>query len=275
MDLELLSGNEEYQKFFLDLKTRIQTAQTRAALAVNRELVLLYWQMGRDLDAKQDQYGWGDKVFDRIASDLQSVFPGIQGFSSRNLYRMRAFYRAYPNESEFVTQPASQIPWFHNVEIFQKIKDAETRLWYAQQTIEHGWSRNVLVHQIESRLYERQGKAITNFERALPSPQSDLAQQLLKDPYTFDFLTLHDSAVERDLERGLLDHIRDFLLELGQGFAFVGSQVHFVVSDEDYYVDLLFYHVKLHCYVVIDLKMGKLQPGFTGKMNFYLATVDH
>ena len=275
MDLDLSGNNDEYHDFVLNLKVRIQSAQTRAALAVNHELVLLYWNLGRELSEKMRLHGWGEKVIDRLAADLKTAFPAIAGFSRRNLYRMRAFYQAYPNESEFVTQAASQIPWFHNVEIFQKLKDNEARLWYAAKTVEHGWSRAVLVHQIESRLHERQGQAISNFERVLPSPQSDLAQQLLKDPYVFDFLTLHDKAVERDLERGLLDHIRDFLLELGAGFAFVGSQVHFAVSDEDYYVDLLFYHTKLHCYVVVDLKMGKFQPEYAGKMNFYLAAVDH
>lgn len=272
---ELVFPPSEYAVFLTDLKDRIRTAQTRAALAVNRELVLLYWNIGRDITEKQEQHNWGDKILDRLAADLKTSFPGMQGFSRRSLYRMRALYLAYKDTPEFVSQVATQIPWFHNVVIIESVQDKRVREFYIRKTVEHGWSRNVLVHQIESKLHERQGKAITNFERALPSPQSDLAQELLKDPYNFDFLTLQEEAVERDLEKGLLLHLRDFLLELGTGFAFVGSQVPLTVSDEDYFLDLLFYHIKLHCYVIVDLKMGKFKPEFAGKMNFYLAAVDH
>ena len=186
---------------------------------------------------------------------------------------MRAFAEAYPDE-QIVQQLAGQIPWFHNCTLLDKVKNPTERVWYIQQTIEYGWSRNVLVHQIESGLYRRQGKATTNFDRTLPKPQSELAQQLLKDPYNFDFLSLGKDALERDLEQALIDHIRDFLLELGVGFAFVGSQYHFEVGGQDFYIDLLFYHLRLRCYVVVDLKMSDFQPEFSGKMNFYLSATD-
>lgn len=264
---------EGYEEFLRELKSRIRTAQVRAALAVNRELVLLYWQIGRDITGRQEQHGWGAKVIDRLADDLKSAFPGVSGFSRTNLLYMRALAKAYPDEA-FVQQVVGQIPWGHHVRILDKVKSPIEREWYIRQTMENGWSRAVLEAQIETRLFHRQGKAVTNFERALPSSQSDLAQQLLKDPYNFDFLTLGPDAAERDLERGLLEHIRKFLLELGSGFAFLGSQYHLEVGGEDFYIDLLFYHVRLHCYVVIDLKMGRFQPEFAGKMNFYLAVVD-
>lgn len=262
-----------YDQFFAELKERIRTAQVKAALAVNRELVLLYWGIGRDILQRQLEQGWGAKVIDRLSHDLRNAFPTMKGFSSRNLKYMRALAEAYPDE-EFVQQVAAQIPWFHNCVILDKINHFAEREWYIRKTIEQGWSRNVMVHQIESGLYQRQGKSQTNFTRTLPAPQSELAQQFLKDPYNFDFLTLGDQAHERDLERGLLGHIRSFLLELGVGFAFVGSQYHLEVGGQDFYIDLLFYHLKLRCYVVIDLKMTEFQPEFAGKMNFYLSAAD-
>jgi len=262
-----------YDQFLDDLKARIRSAQIRAALAVNRELVLLYWSMGRDILARQQEQGWGAKVVERLASDLRRAFPEMKGFSRTNLLYMRAFAEAWPDE-EFVQQVAGQLPWFHQCTLLDKVKDRDQRLWYIQAAQEFGWSRNVLVHQIETRLFERQGKAVTNFARTLPAPQSDLAQQILKDPYNFDFLTLGQDAEERALERGLLEHIRRFLMELGAGFAFVGSQYLLNVGGEEFYLDLLFYHLKLRCFVVIDLKMGKFLPEYAGKMNFYLAAVD-
>lgn len=264
---------EGYDDFLRELKERIRGAQVKAALAVNRELVTLYWKVGRDILDEQRQRGWGAKVIDRLAADLRLAFPEMKGFSPRNLKYMRALAEAYPDE-QFVQQVVAQIPWGHNVRILDAVSDRAEREWYIHQTVDHGWSRNVLVHQIESGLYHRQGKAITNFERTLPSPQSELARQLLKDPYTFDFLALGENAHERDLERGLLEHVRQFLLELGVGFAFVGSQYHLEVGGQDFYLDLLFYHLRLRCYVVIDLKIGEFQPEFAGKMNFYLSAVD-
>lgn len=270
---ERASIAEGYDDFLHDLKERIRNAQVRAVLAVNRELVLLYWQIGRDILTRQQQQGWGAKVIERLSTDLRSSFPEMKGFSRTNLLYMRAFAEAYPDE-QIVQQLAGQIPWFHNCTLLDKVKNPTERVWYIQQTIEYGWSRNVLVHQIESGLYRCQGKATTNFDRTLPKPQSELAQQLLKDPYNFDFLSLGKDALERDLEQALIDHIRDFLLELGVGFAFVGSQYHLEVGGQDFYIDLLFYHLRLRCYVVVDLKMSDFQPEFSGKMNFYLSATD-
>jgi predicted nuclease of restriction endonuclease-like (RecB) superfamily len=264
---------DNYEQFLTDLKTRIRTAQVRSAIAVNRELVQLYWTIGRDILTRQTREGWGAKVIDRLAQDLRQEFPDMQGWSRTNLLYMRAFAEAYPDPT-IVQQVVGQIPWGHNVRLLDRVKAPAERLWYAQQTITQGWSRNVLIHQIESGLYQRQGDAITNFEQILPAAQSDLAQQLIKDPYNFDFLTLGDERSERQLERALIDHIRDFLLELGVGFAFLGSQYPISVGDKDYRLDLLFYHVQLHCYVVIDLKLGEFEPEFSGKMNFYVTAVD-
>src|ERR1017187_5408814 len=218
---------DTYAQFLADLKSRIQAAQLHASLAVNRELVLLYWQIGRDILDRQERESWGAKVIDRLASDLKRAFPDMKGFSPRNLKYMRAFAEAWPDEA-FVQAVLAQITWYHNLAILEKLAAAEDRIWYAKATIQHGWSRNVLVHQIEAGRRHRQGKAVANFDRTLPSPQSDLAQDITKDPYNFDFLTLGDDAHERDLERGLLDHLRQFLLELGVGFAFVGSQYRLV-----------------------------------------------
>ena len=262
-----------YEKFLGELKERIRTAQLRASVSVNRELVLLYWQIGRDILARQKEHGWGAKVIDRLAGDLRREFPGMEGFSPRNLKYMRAFAQAWPDES-IVQEALAQITWYHNLTLIEKVKGREERLWYARETIENGWSRNVLVHWIESDLYERQGKASTNFERSLPRLQSDLARELLKDPYDFQFLATAREAEEREIERGLVAHIREFLLELGAGFAFVGQQFRLEVGGEDFFVDLLFYHLKLRCYVVLELKAGPFKPEYAGKMNFYLSAVD-
>ena len=262
-----------YEDFLTELKTRISSAQLRAAVAVNKELLLLYWQIGRDILNRQQQQGWGAKVINRLAADLQKAFPEMKGFSLRNLKYMRAFGEAYPDE-QLVQQAAALIPWFHNCVLLDKVKDSSEREWYIQQTIQHGWSRNILVHQIESKLYHRQSKATTNFNHTLPQAQSELAQQLLKDPYTFDFLNLGEDFLERDLERALINHIRDFLLDLGVGFGYLGSQYHLEVGGEDFYIDLLFYHARLHCYIVIDLKIEEFKPEYSGKMNFYVSAVD-
>jgi predicted nuclease of restriction endonuclease-like (RecB) superfamily len=256
-----------------ELKTRIHTAQQRAALAVNRELVLLYWQIGRDILARQEQNGWGAKVIERLAQDLRSAFPGIRGFSPRNLKYMRAFAAAWP-EAEFVQQAAAQLPWFHLCTLIDKLKTQDEREWYLAKAIEHGWSRNVLVIQIETRLRERSGQAITNFAERLPAPMSDLARESLKDPYRLDFLGLGAEAQKRAIEDAIVHHITRFLLELGAGFAFVGRQIHLEVGGEDFFIDLLFYHLKLRCFVVIELKAGAFKPEYAGKLNFYLSAVD-
>ncbi|MEM9092973.1 MAG: PDDEXK nuclease domain-containing protein [Cyanobacteria bacterium P01_F01_bin.53] len=265
---------DAYDRFLSDLKILIKTSQVKAALAVNSELILLYWKIGRDILQRQQQEGWGSKVIERLSKDLKRSFPDIKGFSRTNLMYMRALAEAWPDE-QFVHQLGGQIPWKHNCIILDKVKDPNERRWYIHKTIENGWSRNILALQIDTRLYHRQGSAVTNFEKTLPKPQSELAQELIKDPYNFDFLTLGQDALERELERGLLEHIRDFLLELGLGFAFLGSQYPVVVDDIEYRMDLLFYHTRLHCYIVIDLKMKEFAPEFSGKMNFYVSAVDH
>lgn len=299
---------EHFPQLLKEVKDRIQQAQTRALLAVNSELVRLYWDIGRLIDARQQREGWGAAVIPRRASELRNELPEVKGFSERNIKSMLAFYREYPRPCEFVQQPAAQLPaeaslpqsvedsraypkvpqiaaqlsasilwslpWYHHVVLMGKVKDLDARLWYMRQTLANGWSRNVLLSMIQSQAYRRQGQALSNFERLLPSPQSDLAQQLLKDPYVFDFLTLGEPLRERELETNLLKHLERFLLELGQGFAFVGRQVHLEVGENDFYIDLLFYHLKLRSFVVIDLKTGQFKPEYAGKMNFYLGVVD-
>jgi predicted nuclease of restriction endonuclease-like (RecB) superfamily len=262
-----------YAALLTEIKERVRTAQVCAALAVNRELILLYWSIGRDISSRLNSEGWGTKVIDRLAKDLGAEFPGVEGFSPRNLRYMRSFAEAWP-EPEILQQLIAKLPWGHQTRLLDRIKDRPTREWYLKAAIENGWSQNVLVHQISTRLHERQGKALTNFSRALPPEGSDLAEQILKDPYQFDFLTLAASAKERELERGLLNHLRDLLLELGRGFAFIGSQVPLEVDGQPFYIDLLFYHVRLHSYFVIELKVGPFKPEYAGKLNFYLSAVD-
>jgi predicted nuclease of restriction endonuclease-like (RecB) superfamily len=269
------NGLEGYDDFLREIKNRIRSAQTRAVLALSREVVLLYWQIGREIRERQTRHGWGTKVVQRLATDLKTSFPGVEGFGVRNLSYMRSFAEANPDFS--ILQQLLQnspLPWGHHIRILDKVKDAEQRVWYIRAAYEHGWSRAILEHQIETDLYGRQGKALTNFTRTLPASDSDLAQQILKDPYNFDFLTLGADAHERHLERGLLEHIRAFLMEMGTGFSFVGSQYHFEVGGKDYYLDLLFYHLKLRSFVIVDLKMREFIPEYAGKMNFYLSAVD-
>lgn len=240
---------------------------------MNGVVVLLYWQIGRDILARQAQQGWGAKVIERLAQDLRAAFPDMKGFSPRNLKYMRAFAEAWP-DSEFVQQAAAQLPWGHNLVLLDRLPGPETRRWYAAKAIEHNWSRNVLVMQIESRLLERSSKTITNFEASLPKPQSDLARESIKYPYRFDFLGLTDDAQEREIENALTTHVTEFLLELGAGFAFVGRQVLLDVGGDEFFIDLLFYHLKLRCYVVVELKGGKFKPEHLGQLSFYLTAVD-
>ena len=287
-----------YASLLTDIKIRVRAAQLRAAVTVNRELIQLYWDIGRVIVTAQETKGYGKQVVERLASDLQKEFPGMAGFSPQNIWFMRSFYLAWsamsPKLSQAVREskaailsqpvressppappaPISELPWGHNRLLLSKLDKPAIRLWYAHKTVQHGWSRAVLTHYIETQLHKREGKAVTNFKHTLPPAQSDLAEQTLKDPYNFDFLTLRSDAHERDLEQGLLEHIQRFLLELGVGFAFVGRQYHLEVSGQDYYLDLLFYHLRLRCYVVIDLKMKAFEPEFAGKMNFYLSAVD-
>lgn len=266
----LISG---YQDLLRDIKKRVHSSQLKAAVSVNRELIQLYWGIGKTVYQKQQEEGWGSKVIEKLAKDLKIAFPQMKGFSARNLHYMVAFAREYPGHS-IVQQPVAQIPWGHNTLLLDKINDSSLRAWYAEKTIENGWSRNVLMHWIEKGLHKRQGKALTNFDSTLTDPQSDLAHETLKDPYNFDFLTLREKFDEKELENGLIDHIQKFLVELGAGFAYVGRQVNLSVGDQDFYIDLLFYHVKLRCYVVVELKATEFKPEYAGKMNFYLTAVD-
>jgi len=275
-----------YPGLLEDLKTRIRSAQLKAAVSVNRELITLYWQIGQAIVERQRAEGWGKAIIERLARDLRAAFPGVSGFSPQNLWYMRSFYLAWTEEVAKLQQPvgvldgihlpeaAAGIPWGHNLQLFSKLDNPVVRLWYARKCVEHGWSRAVLVHQIESGAYKRQGQALTNFERTLPAPQSDLAREVLKDPYNFGFLTLAEDAKELELQRGLLQHLRDFLIELGVGFAFVGSRYPLIVGGEEYYLDLLFYHLRLRSFIVIELKVDKFEPEHAGKLNFYLSAVD-
>lgn len=293
-----MSTPSSYSGLLADIKTRIQNAQVQAVLAVNAELVQLYWEIGKTLDGRQKEEGWGAGVIPRLAQDLHNEMPEIKGFSERNLKRMLAFYRTYPElghegppvvallgeagdgekvppaVAPFPPALLKAVPWAHHLVLMEKVKDLPTRLWYMRALLEYGWSRNLLLMQLQTEAHLRQGKAASNFALRLPSPQSDLVQQTLKDPYLFDFLTLEEPFHERELETGLVRHLEKFLLELGQGFAFLGRQYPLTMGGQDYYLDLLFYHVRLRCYLVIELKRGAFKPEYAGKMNFYLNVVD-
>ena len=267
-----------YVKFLNNLKEKIRSAKLKAALSINQELIKLYWEIGKDIADRQRSGGWGSKIIERIGKDLQNEFLGVEGFSRRNIFRMRSFYLAYQIVPQTVALleklPIFRIPWGHNAVLLERVKDVKTRLWYAQQAIENGWSRSMLEMWIDSNLYKRQGKAITNFKASLPQPQSDIAEQTIKDPYIFDCLALDKKHREKELEQGLIDHLQRFLLELGEGFAFIGRQYRIEVEGEDYPIDLLFYHVKLRCYFVVELKAAEFDPRDAGQMNFYLSAVD-
>ncbi|KVL64536.1 hypothetical protein WM03_32025 [Burkholderia ubonensis] len=264
---------DDYRSWLTDLKQRVEHARQRAAASANRELVTLYWQIGRDILERQQLQGWGAKVIDQLARDLKDAFPDMRGFSPRNLKYMRALAQAWPAR-EFVQQPAAQLPWFHLCTLLDKVKDPADRDWYAGKSLEHGWSRNVLAMQIDTQAHTRAGSAVTNFDARLPPPQSDLAREALKDPYVFDFLGLTEDAQERDIEQALTRHITRFLLELGAGFAFVGRQYRLEVGGDEFFIDLLFYHLKLRCYVVVELKATPFRPDYAGQLNFYLSAVD-
>lgn len=269
---------DAYPQLIKELKEKVRTAQVRAHLSVNREMIKLYWEIGKTIVEKQKGEKWGTKVIEKIGEDLQKEFPGIEGFSRRNIFRMRAFYVSYQIVPQAVAQledlPIFHIPWGHNAVLIEKLKDTKTRLWYAQKTIQNGWSRSVLETWIDSDLHKREGKAVTNFKQTLPKLQSDLAEQAMRDPYCLDFLMLTDEAKEREIEQGLMDHLQKFLLELGEGFAFIGRQYPICVEGDTYYIDLLFFHTKLRCYVVVELKAKDFDPKDVGQINFYLSAID-
>ena len=274
-EFKLNNIENSYIQTLENIKSAIRTAQIKASLAVNSELVILYWNIGKIILQQQKEQGWGAKVIENISKDLQNSFPNMKGLSYRNLNYMRKFAETY-SDFEFVQQLVAQLPWGQNIWLMDKLETEEKRSWYAQKALENGWSRNVLAMQIESNLYERQNSEnkVNNFALTLPKPQSDLANELLKDQYVFDFLEISEQAKEREVEQGLVKNLKKFLLELGKGFAFVGEQYHLSVSNQDYYLDLLFYHTKLHAYVVFELKIGEFLPEYAGKMNFYLNAVD-
>ncbi|XZE17612.1 PDDEXK nuclease domain-containing protein [Pirellulaceae bacterium SH449] len=300
-----LLRNNDYRQWIVSIKERIQSSQIKAAIAVNRELLELYWYLGEQILEKQQSAKWGEGFLEQMSNDLKAEFPEIKGFSLRNLKYMRQWVRFWSplfeigpqpvaqlgeslesnREKSIMPQPVAQIhnhsknqlflvPWGHNRVIMDKLKKPDDALFYLRKTIEHNWSRAVLTHQIESGLHLRQGRGIDNFEATLPKPQSDLARQLLRDPYNFDFLTLTERHNERELEDGLIAHLTKFLLELGAGFAFVGRQYKLNIDGDEYSIDLLFYHLKLHCYIVIELKVDKFKPEYAGKLNFYISAVD-
>lgn len=269
-----ITQHSDYRQALAAIKQRIQASQTRAVLAANAEMLGLYWDIGRQLDVWQREREWGSAVVEQMANDLQASYPGIKGFSRTSLFAMRQFYTFFSPQFEFVPQPVGQMPWGHVRTLLAKIKTLEIVLVYAQACVEQGWSRTVLEWQIKQRFHERLGKAVGNFSQTLPAPQSELVQQTLKDPYVFDFLTLTSQALERDIENQLVAQVTRFLLELGKGFAFLGRQYPLTVNGKDYFLDLLFYHTRLKCYVVIDLKAGEFKPEYVGKLNFYLSAVD-
>lgn len=273
MNKKITAIPADYADWLTDIKTRVTAARQRAALAANSELIKLYWQIGQDILQRQVAQGWGSKVIERLARDLREAFPEMKGLSSRNLMYMRDFAAGWP-DAQIVQQSAAQLPWFHIVTLLSKLPSAEIREWYAQQAITGGWSRATLEVQIRNRLHERQGQAITNFEARLPAPHSELAHESLKDPYLFDFLGLGDDAHEREIESALVRHITKFLLELGSGFAFIGRQYRLEVGGSEFFIDLLFYHTRLKCYVVVELKATAFKPEHAGQLNFYLTAVD-
>lgn len=262
-----------YPDMLASVADKVSTGRVRAVAAVNQELVATYWAVGKEILDRQSQEGWGAKVIDRLSADLRDKFPDARGLSPRTLKYMRAFAEAWTREA-IVQQPLAQLPWGHNVTLIEKLSDTQTRLWYAAAAVEHGWSRNVLVHQIETRLHERSGQAISNFKAVLPAADSDLLQQTMKDPYVFDFVAMTDRHNEGELETQLVDHVEKLLLELGQGFAFVGRQVRLVVGGDEFIADLLFYNFRLRSFVVVELKASKFDPGYLGQLGMYMAAVD-
>lgn len=267
-------AEEEYNEWFLEIKAKVQRAQLKAASNFNIVLIELYWQLGKEIVERQAQFKWGDNFLQQLSADLKNSFPKINGFSRRNLYTIRQWYLFFAGNYEFVPQPVAQLPWSYQTLLISKVKEMETVMIYANAVHKHGWSRDTLEVNISNNFHLRIGSADHNFEVTLPRPQSDLARETIKDPYHFDFLTLEVDAQEREIEHALTQKITDFMLELGKGFAFVGRQYKIEINEADYYIDLLFYHLHLRCFVVIELKAGRFRPEYAGKLNFYLSAVD-
>jgi len=267
-------STNEYHHWLENNKLKIKTAQLKVAVSANAQIIELYWDLAKDILQKQKEAAWGDAILEQLSIDLRLSFPNINGFSRRNLYAMRQWYLFYSSEFEFVPQAVAQIPWGHNRLIITKIKESGKALFYCKAIVEQGWNRDQLELAIKNQYFETRGKSITNFKQTLPDPQSDLAVETLKNPYNFDFLGLENDALEREIENAMMEHITRFLIELGKGFAFVGQQYQLIVNENEYYIDLLFYHLQLRSYVVIELKAGKFKPEYAGKLNFYLSAID-
>jgi predicted nuclease of restriction endonuclease-like (RecB) superfamily len=266
--------NHDYYKLLSDIKSRIKSAQIKAAIHVNKELLQLYWYIGKRIIEKQKLSKWGDSIINSLAKDLCKEFPSMKGFSRANLFNIRQWYLFYSKSDKKVQQLVGQIPWGHNIAIINKTNDFNEALFYVKCCINNSWSRNILIHNIENRLFDRKGKSLNNFKVSLPKKQSDLATECLKDPYIFNFLDFNEKFNEKILENNLISKITHFLLELGSGFSYVGKQYHIELEGEDYYIDLLFYHLELRCYIAIELKIGNFKPEYVGKMNFYLSLLD-
>lgn len=273
-DVDPATAPEGYAELLEELKARVRSSQVRALRAANTEVLRLYWSIGRDILDRQQVAGWGSKVIDRLAADLRTAFPDQRGWSRRNLHYMRAVAEAWPDELGFVQQPAAQLPWTHVTTLLDRLTSSDERAWYAEKSAEHGWSRAVLEHQIATRLHQRIGAAPTNFADHLPAPDSDLARELVKDPYVFDHLGLTERVDERTLEQAMMDRLQETLLEFGHGMAFVGRQVRFDVNGDELVIDLLLFHIDQLRYVVIELKVGRFQPGYVGQLGTYVALVD-
>ena len=269
----IISEIEKYNSFLVDIKTQIKLSQQKAFNAVNQEMISLYFNIGKMINTWQKELGWGAKVVDKLSLDILNEFPTMSGFSTRNLKLMVQFYKEYSND-EFVQPIVAQIPWTHNIILIQKIKDKNIRFWYMEQTLQNGWSKDILSLMINSEVHNRTGNLVSNFSQILPPLESDLVQQSFKDPYRFDFLTITEPFRERELENNLIKHMEKFLIELGSGFAFVGRQYKLEIGDDEFYIDLLFYHLKLRCFIVVELKKGKFKPEYSGQVNFYCSAID-
>lgn len=273
--------SKEYGQWLAEIKKQIRRSQIKAAVKVNTELLKLYWNLGKEISEKQMDTAWGSRFFDALSRDLKAEFPDMRGFSPTNLKYCKRFYLFYIQSDiirhqvgDELTLPIFSIPWRHHIEIMTKCHSVDEALFYVDKTLENGWSRAVLMNFLDTQLYAAQGKAITNFSKYLPEPMSDLAQQTLKDPYNFDFLTMRENYNERELEDALTKNITRFLLELGSGFAFVGRQVRLEINGNEFFIDLLFYHLKLRCYVVIELKVTEFKPEYLGQLGFYVTAIN-
>jgi predicted nuclease of restriction endonuclease-like (RecB) superfamily len=263
----------DYAELLEHLKAEIRAARLRSTLGANAEMLLLYWKIGTSILEKESQAGWGKKIIDRLSIDLKMSFPDMQGISIRNLKYMRRFALTYP-QSEFVQVTLAQIPWYHHITLLEKVKDSQIRLFYVDEVAKNGWTRDIMVSQIEANYHLRIAKGVNNFAQTMTLEQAEMARLTFKDPYFFDFINITEPFKERELEDALVKHITQFLLELGRGFSFVGRQYKIEVSGREFAIDLLFYHLKLRSYIVIELKKEEFKPEFAGKLNFYLSAVD-